>query len=206
MVRPGMILRDGLVKRVDVLGRRHAVRLWTHHPAWLPMSNDLSVGSRWHEIMEGWLAFHREEEEDGTDVELWDRVYGLPVSSGARSPWSGEPQPAQWWEEWRGRRINRAALGEVDHILYTLRERGDMRATYHGPASDQQFFGRPNRLEFPPIPRGMARKPLGTWGDDPRRRVELPVPETRPLLARHKWTDLRHLLVSGPDVVRDAAA
>lgn len=211
MVRAGMLLRDGRVKKVDDLGRRHAIRMWTHHPAWLTTASGLSIGSRWHEIMEGWLSYHEQDEEDEygpTSVDVWDRVYGLPVSSGQRCPYTNEPRPARWIQDWRGQTINRATLGRVDHILYTLKERGDMRATCHGPSSDRQLWGRPNRLELSPVPRGMPRRPLGlgTWGDDPRRAMTLPVASTRPLLARHKWSDLRSLLTEGPDVVTDAAA
>ena len=98
-VRPGMFLLDGVVDSVTSVGTIDAVRLWTHHPAWIHTADGLSIGTRWHEIMLGWAPVAESAEQGGilwptapVTGWLWDHtvrapargIFGAKVKSGGR--------------------------------------------------------------------------------------------------------------------------
>lgn len=84
-VRPGMELLDGRVEQVKSIGRIPAVRIWTHHPAWVSTVDGLSIGTRWHEVIHAWAAV---SQDDYGDI-VPHAATGWPWGTGHLSAYGG---------------------------------------------------------------------------------------------------------------------
>lgn len=141
-VRPGMRLQDGIVSRVEDLGIRDAVRLWTAHPAWIRTAQHLQIGTRWHEILHAWAVTRGEHE----DVEVV-AIHGWLWSSGDRDP-AGRPdldrattetiaKNDRGGQNWR----TPALYGSLSNIYYHLDRSSVFQMTEVGWSGDRGIPG-----------------------------------------------------------------
>ncbi len=131
-VRAGDVLADGRVMSVTPVGHIQSIRLWTAHPAWIPTSDGLMVGTRLHELVHAWGEGVYVDTEYGPEVD-WTTLGGYLWARPERGQFSGSAHDPGGTtvvvpEVISGRASEDPAyvhnLGHVRVILDTLRERG----------------------------------------------------------------------------------